>query len=63
MMDIKKYEFSDPNYDSLEVDGDELWVHVSKHSDLDQPTSITFTKDDVIAMAKHFNVTEYELSC
>jgi hypothetical protein len=62
-VDIKKYKFSDPNYDDCEIDGDELWIYVSKHNDLDQPTSITFTKDDVIAMAQHYKVTEYDLSC
>ena len=61
MMNIEEYDFSDPNYDGCEIDGDNLWVHVSAHSDLHQPRYITFTKEDVIAMAKHFNVAEFDL--
>ena len=59
--DIVGYEFSDVNFDMCEVDGQEIILYVSTHSDLNQPNSITHDKQDVIALAKHFKLTAEDL--
>lgn len=52
--DIGEHEFSDPNFDGCEIDGQDVILHVSTHSDLNDPTSIAHNEQDSIALAKHF---------
>lgn len=62
-MDIKNYKFKDQDVEHiktpeiLNVRGEVICFNKT-------PSMYSyFTKDDVIAMAQHFNVTEYDLSC
>lgn len=54
-MDIKKYEFDDCEITTV-LDSDDVIKVLS-----DSESYTFFSKDDVIAMAKHFNVTKYDL--
>lgn len=58
-MDIKKHNFSDTDLYEVEIgggDNDEYLRFLTQ-----ELNEFTMTKDDVIALAQHFNVTEIDL--
>lgn len=61
-MDIKKYKFKDADIDLIEAPHT---LHVDDVICFGKANTeyIYLTKDDVIALAQHYNVTEYDLSC
>jgi hypothetical protein len=61
MEDITKYKFSDPNHDATEVDGEDVWLYLSNHTDMPNLLDITFNRGDIIALAKHYNIKQQEL--
>lgn len=62
-MDINNYKFNDEDIEQIEKP-ETLAVRGGVICFAKVQTQVTyFTKDDVIAMAQHFNVTEYDLSC
>jgi hypothetical protein len=57
--DIKKHEFSDLNFDGCEVDGNELLIYTSTHSDNQSNcNTLTLNAEDAAAIATHFGLTE-----
>jgi hypothetical protein len=59
MSDIKKHEFSDVNFDGCEVDGNEILIYTSTHSDNQSNcNTLTLNAEDAAAIAKHFKLTE-----
>jgi hypothetical protein len=59
MNDIKKHEFSDVNFDACEVDGNEIFIYTSTHSDNQSNSkTLTLNAEDAAAIATHFGLTE-----
>ena len=58
-MDITRYKFNDADITDAEIGGNEEYVRlVFGNNSIDE---LIITKEDAIAMAQHFNVTEIDL--
>jgi len=60
-MSIEDYNFSDTDLHTVEIDGyaDNEYLRFMTH----ELNEFTRTKDDVVALAKHFKLTAYDIDC